>query len=149
MIVPILLGREGASGFPGQDVFPGLSQPLVTNPWIAIVTFLLDHPEIIDDDVVTVAAGRKMPVGAAQTQGFGWPPCPANFQLFRVPDGVDPVALVRAPANRGSPIQSGVSAPGLRTCVRVTLDGPAIAGRFLGALALAGPGSPFPGPANS
>jgi hypothetical protein len=58
MIVAILMGREGSSGFPGKNVYPVLGKPLVEYPLIAAF-----QSNAIDEIFITTDSPRLMEIG--------------------------------------------------------------------------------------
>lgn len=58
MIVAILMGREGSSGFPGKNVYPVLGKPLVEYPLIAA-----SQSNLIDEIFITTDSPRLMEIG--------------------------------------------------------------------------------------
>lgn len=58
MIVAILMGREGSSGFPGKNVYPVLGKPLVEYPLIAA-----SKSNLIDKIFITTDSPRIKEIG--------------------------------------------------------------------------------------
>ncbi len=116
----------------GLDKVRGLHE--VNQVAIAVGLHLLDHPELIDDYLSEMEAGRALLAEFAERHGFGFPPCPTNFQLIELSDDIDPSAVVQAVKRRGFLVKGGYKAPSVRNCLRVSLAGAELIGRFVAAL---------------
>lgn len=93
------------------------------------------RPELVDDYVAEVAAGRELVAERARALGLEPLPGHANFLLLRLPDGREPDALVAALRERGYLVRGSYPYPGLDRCVRVTLAAPGTMRAFAEALA--------------
>lgn len=58
MIVALLLGREGSSGFPGKNVYPVLGRPLMAYPLLAA-----KNSQIIGEIFVSTDSPKIMEIG--------------------------------------------------------------------------------------
>ena len=99
-----------------------------------IAEYLLDHPQIMTDFAAAVEAGRALLIEAAGRLGCTAPPCAGNFQLLRLPTGLDAGRVTGGLRERGYLIKGGFTAAGLKDCIRVTLDGPPVIAPFVEAL---------------
>ena len=102
---------------------------------IAMGCFVLDHPAVADAHLAHIAAGRPSLIAAATALGLGAPPCPTNFQLLELPDGLDPAAVAGRLKTLGYLIRGGFGAASVRRCLRVTLGPPDVMTGFARALA--------------
>lgn len=102
---------------------------------IAAARLLLAHPEIGEDYAAEVAAGRAVLEARARELGLTPLPSHANFMQIRLPDGLDPAAVVGALRERRWLIKGPFREPGLAGCVRVTLGPPALMTEFADVLA--------------
>lgn len=93
------------------------------------------RPELADEHVAAVAAGRAVVAKTAQALGLDPLPGYANFVLLRLPDGLDPDALVAGLRDRGYLVRGAYPYPGLDRCIRVTLGSPDVMRPFCEALA--------------
>jgi histidinol-phosphate aminotransferase len=91
---------------------------------------LLAHPEIADEFVSEVDAGRHALADRARSLGLEPLPGETNFQLIRCADRIDPATLVDRLSDRGYLVKGPFSAPSLRECVRVTLGPPQLMMQF-------------------
>jgi histidinol-phosphate aminotransferase len=98
------------------------------------VRTLLRHPEVAQEFVAEVDAGRD--VLARRVRSLGLEPLSGetNFQVLRVAARVDPATLVGRLREHGYLIRGPFTAPCLRGCVRVTLGPPELMARFCDAL---------------
>lgn len=96
-----------------------------------MATWLLDHPEVMEDFRRSAEDGRAVLLAAAERLGLGAPASSGNFQLLRLPRGVDPAVVARECERRGTLIKAGFQHPALADCIRVTIDSPEIIGAFL------------------
>ncbi|MGH3050826.1 MAG: pyridoxal phosphate-dependent aminotransferase [Gaiellaceae bacterium] len=94
------------------------------------------RPELVDDYVAAVAAGRELLTEQARALGLEPLPGHANFLLLGVPPERDPAALVAALRDRGYLVRGAYPYPGLDRTIRVTLGPPGVMKRFAEALAL-------------
>jgi len=94
----------------------------------------LAHPEIADDYVREVDAGRDVLVERARALGLEPLPSPTNFLQIRVSESVEPTALIDALRDRGYLVRGPFNHPSLAGCVRVTLGPPELMARFAEAL---------------
>jgi histidinol-phosphate aminotransferase len=101
---------------------------------IAIACYVLDHPEVGEAYLAAVQAGRDVLARGASRLGLGFPPCPTNFQLLRIPGAANTEDLVAALRRHGFLVKGRFSAPAIRDCIRVTLAGPEVMERFVRAL---------------
>ncbi len=96
----------------------------------ACAEVLLSHPEVAEVYAAEVAAGRELLVTRAAALGLEPIPSLTNFQVLRVAGRRDPAELVAALHERGWIVKGPFGSPGLRDCIRVTLGGPDLMGRF-------------------
>ena len=98
------------------------------------VRTLLAHPEVAEEFVDEVDAGRA--TVSARVSALGLEPLPGqtNFQLIRCARRIDPARLVQALHNRGYLVKGPFGASCLADCIRITLGPPALMGRFCDAL---------------
>jgi histidinol-phosphate aminotransferase len=94
------------------------------------------HPEIVEDYVRVVAAGRAVLEERARSIGIEPLATEANFLLLRLPRRLEPAIAAAALHDRGYIVRGPFSAPGLAGCIRVTLGPPELMEQF--AVALAG-----------
>jgi histidinol-phosphate aminotransferase len=94
---------------------------------------ILKHPELIDDYVDQVDAGRV--VLAKDVEALGLTPLPshANFMLIRVAHRRQPGQLIQELKTKGYLVK-GLDAPCLSDCIRVTLGPPEIMSQFSASL---------------
>jgi len=116
----------------GLDKVRGLHE--VNAMAIGVALYLLDHPAIVETYLRDLEAGRQVLAELARRRGFGFPACPANFQLIELPAPLDPRAVVQGVKERGFLIKGGFKAPCLRRCLRVSLAAPDLMSRFVAAL---------------
>lgn len=112
----------------GLDKVRGLHE--VNSMAIGVALYLLDHPEVSESYLRDLEAGRQLLAEVARRRGFGFPPCPANFQLIELPEPLDPRAIAQGVKERGFLIKGGFKAPSVRRCLRVSLAAPALMMRF-------------------
>lgn len=96
---------------------------------------ILAHPEIIEDYVAEVEAGKQVLAQRAEALDLVPLPSAANFLLLRVAHRCEPARLVEALRLLGCLVKGPFSAPGLCACIRVTLGPPALMEAFAGVLA--------------
>lgn len=94
------------------------------------VRTLLDHPEVAEQFVAEVDAGRQ--VISERTRAMGLDPLPSqtNFQLIRCGGRIDPARLTADLRDRGYLVKGPFAALCLSDCVRVTLGPPALMDEF-------------------
>lgn len=97
----------------------------------SIATYLLNNPEITEGFRADVEAGRELLIKTTQKMGFEIPVCAGNFQLLKVPNGVEPDSLIEELKKRGYLIKGGFEHSGLKQYVRVTLDAPSVIEPFI------------------
>lgn len=102
---------------------------------IAVGSYLLDHPEIEGARLHEIETGRAVLNTAAQKLGLETPDCEGNFQLLSFPGAEDTTPWIEALRGRGFLVKGPFSAPCVRNCIRVTLDGPETMRSFTRALA--------------
>jgi histidinol-phosphate aminotransferase len=102
---------------------------------ILCARLLLAHPEIGEEYAAEVEAGRAVLEARARSLGLTPLPSHANFTQLRVPDGLDPAAIVAGLHVRGWLIKGPFREPCLAGCVRVTLGPPALMEEFCEVLA--------------
>ena len=101
---------------------------------IAVGLYLLDHPEVMEANLRQLEEGRRMLADFARRHGFGFPDCPANFQLIALPERIDARGVVEAVKARGFLIKGGLKAPAVRNCLRISLTSPEVMSRFVATL---------------
>lgn len=101
----------------------------------ACAEVLLAHPEVAEEYAAEVAAGRELLVARARELGLEPVPSLTNFQVLRLAGRRDPAELVAALHERGYIVKGPFGAPCLRDCIRVTLGGRELMGRFADVLA--------------
>ncbi len=116
----------------GLDKVRGLHE--VNQVAIAVGMYLLDHPELTEDYLKQLEAGRALLADFARRHAFGFPACPTNFQLIQLPEEIDSRTVVQALKRRSFLIKGGYRAPSVANCLRVSLAGPELIGRFVTAL---------------
>lgn len=97
---------------------------------IALASYLLDHPEILRDHLRQIEAGREVLRQMAGELGLGFPDCPANFQLLRLPGPESTAEVATQLASRGYLVKGGFAARCVSDCIRVTLAEPELMRRF-------------------
>ena len=100
----------------------------------AAARVLLRHPEVAEQAVADVEAGREAVRRCAEGLGLELLPCPTNFQLIRVEQRADPAGLVAALRERGYLVKGPFGSPGLTGCIRITLGPPELMRGFCEAL---------------
>lgn len=98
---------------------------------LSVGQFLLDNPHVIDRYVATTEAGRELLRNFSRKHNFGFPPCPATFQLISLPPTLSPRKVADALKSRGWLIKAGFKSPAVSDCLRVSLAGPDTIGRFI------------------
>jgi histidinol-phosphate aminotransferase len=98
--------------------------------------YMLRHPELVDRFIKELEDGRAVLSKFARGHNFGLPPCPTNYQLIELPDIYRTDDVVQALSRRGFLVKAGFKSPGLRQCLRVTLDGHDLMQRFVDTFAL-------------
>lgn len=101
----------------------------------AALRVVLAHPEVADDYVAEVDAGRAVVSARAAELGLQPLESPTNFMQIRVGHRADPATLTEALAERGFLVKGPAPASCLRDCIRATLGPPALMERFSDALA--------------
>jgi histidinol-phosphate aminotransferase len=94
------------------------------------VRTLLAHPEVADEFVAEVDAGRRTVVERVRSLGLEPVPGETNFQLIRCAGMIAPGHLVDLLRDRGYLVKGPFSAPCLADSIRITLGPPALMGRF-------------------
>ena len=93
---------------------------------IAMGSYMLDHPELGQEYLAEIEAGRDVLEESALDLKLGFPDCPANFQLLRFTGVPDTWPVVAALKDRGYLVKGGFTSPSVRDCIRITLAGPEI-----------------------
>ncbi|WKZ36501.1 MAG: aminotransferase class I/II-fold pyridoxal phosphate-dependent enzyme [Anaerolineales bacterium] len=101
---------------------------------IAIGNYVLDHPELTEQYLADVEAGRNVLEEAALDLGLGFPECPANFQLIRFTGMNNTQEIVASLKQQGYLVKGGFSSPAVQDCIRITLGGPDVMIGFVDAL---------------
>ena len=101
---------------------------------IAVGSYILDHPEIGEEHIRQVEAGRRVLADVSGELGLGFPECPTNFQLISFPGVTDTAGIVAALKERGYLVKGGFSSQAVRDCIRVTLGAPEVMRGFADAL---------------
>src|SRR3954471_13962088 len=101
---------------------------------IAFARIVLAHPEIADDYVAQVDAGRALLGERLRRLGFEPLGGRTNFQVFRVAPVAEPAPLAAALEERGFLVKGPFGHPSLAACLRATLGPPELMDRFAGAL---------------
>ncbi len=98
------------------------------------VRTLIAHPEVAEEFVADVDAGRA--VLAERLRALGLVPLPGetNFQLIRCAERIEPSRLADALHDRGYLVKGPFGAACLADCIRITLGPPALMGEFCDAL---------------
>lgn len=99
------------------------------------VRVLLSHPEVAEDYVAEVDAGRELLTARAKELGLEAIDCRTNFLPIRVTARAEPEPLVAALRDRGFLVKGPFGTPCLRDCIRATLGPPALMAEFAAALA--------------
>jgi histidinol-phosphate aminotransferase len=94
------------------------------------VRTLLERPEVAEQFVDEVDAGRRTVLERLGALGLDALPSETNFQLIRCGGVVDPGRLVGLLRDRGYLVKGPFSAPCLADCIRITLGPPALMARF-------------------
>jgi histidinol-phosphate aminotransferase len=94
------------------------------------VRTMLAHPEVADEFVAEVDAGRRMLSERARSLGLEPIPGETNFQLLRCAGRIDPAELVESLRERRYLVKGPFSAPCLVDCIRVTLGPPSLMAEF-------------------
>lgn len=95
---------------------------------------LLKHPELIDEYVADVEAGKPVLAKRAEAMGLTMLPSHANFVLIRVAPRYSPGQLVEALKERGYLVKGPLEADCVSDCIRLTLGHPDIMSAFADAL---------------
>lgn len=90
---------------------------------------VLKHPQIVDDYVAEVEAGRVALAAKVAESGLELLPSHTNFVLIRVGHRCKPTDLVEALKGRGYLVKS-MDAPCVSDCIRVTLGPPTLMTEF-------------------
>ena len=106
----------------------------VTSVAIAIGCYMLDRPELMHAFHENLNAGRAVLRATAKRLDLGFPSCPTNFQLLRLPADVNTRDIVRRMEENGFLIKGAFKADAVSDCIRVTLDYPEVMQRFCKAL---------------
>jgi histidinol-phosphate aminotransferase len=91
---------------------------------------MLAVPELIEDCVANVDAGKETLAVVASELGLEPLPTATNFMLLRVPSPMTPGALVAALHDEGFLVRGPFGAPCIADCIRVTLGPPALMSQF-------------------
>lgn len=102
---------------------------------IACARIVLRRPELGADYAAEVAAGRELLAARAAELGLEPLPSRANFLQLRLPEGLDPAAVVAGLRERRWLVRGPFREACLERCVRVTLGPPALMEEFSEALA--------------
>lgn len=102
---------------------------------VVIGGYLLDHPEIVEDYVREVDAGRRVLEEGAQRLGLDFPRCHTNFQLLQCNRGENTKRIVDAMKVQGFLIKGGFRSPAIRDCIRATVGPADLMQRFNSTLA--------------
>lgn len=94
------------------------------------VRTLLSHPEVAEQFVAEVDAGRRTVVERMGSIGLEPVAGETNFQLLRCAGKIAPGQLVDLLHERGYLVKGPFSAPCLADCIRITLGPPALMTRF-------------------
>jgi histidinol-phosphate aminotransferase len=95
---------------------------------------MLAVPELIEDYVADVEAGKETLAAVAAELGLSPVPTATNFMLLRVPSPLTPGALVASLRDDRFLVGGPFRAPCIADCIRVTLGPPALMSRFGDAL---------------
>ncbi len=101
---------------------------------ITVGAYLVDHQEVMEDYIREAEAGREILRQAADELGLGFPSCPTNFQLLRIPGVDDSAQIVERIKELGYLIKAGYPGSGLQNTIRITLASPEIMQGFVGVL---------------
>lgn len=101
---------------------------------IAIGNYVLDHPELTEQYLAEIEAGRDVLEEAALDLGLGFPPCPANFQLIQFTDINNTKEIVSALKQKGYLVKGDFSSPAVQDCIRITLAEPDVMIGFVNVL---------------
>ena len=96
--------------------------------------YLLDHPEVVEDYVKEVAAGREVLRTGAEKLGLGFPACHTNFQLLQLLQGEDSKRIMEGVKARGFLIKGAFRSPAISNCIRATVGPEELMRRFLATL---------------
>ena len=102
---------------------------------VVIGCYLMDHPEVVEDYVLQVAAGRKVLEEGARELGLGFPECHTNFQLLQLLRGEDSKRILEAMKGLGFLIKGAFRSPAIRDCIRATVGPAELMQQFVVALA--------------
>jgi histidinol-phosphate aminotransferase len=98
------------------------------------VRTLLSHPEVTEQFVAEVDAGRRTVVERTSALGLEPVPGETNFQVLRCAGLIEPGQLAALLRERGYLVKGPFTAPCLADCIRITLGPPALMARFCDAL---------------
>lgn len=98
------------------------------------VSYVLSHPQVIDDYVAQVEKGGRLLAARAKALGLIPLPSPTNFMPIRVAHRCSPADLVARLQALGFLVKGPFSAPCLEDCIRVTLGPPELMERFATAM---------------
>jgi histidinol-phosphate aminotransferase len=101
---------------------------------IAIGNYVLDHPELTEQYLAEIEAGRDVLEEAALDLGLGFPPCPANFQLIQFTGMNNTKEIASALKQKGYLVKGGFSSLAVQDCIRITLAEPDVMIGFVNAL---------------
>ncbi len=90
------------------------------------VRTLLSHPEVAEQFVAEIDAGRRTVIERVRSVGLEPVPGETNFQLLRCAGTIAPGQLVDLLRERGYLVKGPFSAPCLADCIRITLGPPAL-----------------------
>jgi histidinol-phosphate aminotransferase len=94
------------------------------------VRTLLSHPDVAEQFVAEVDAGRRTVVERVRSLGLEPLPGETNFQLIRCARRIEPDRLVDLLRERGYLVKGPFGAPCLADCIRITLGPPDLMARF-------------------
>jgi histidinol-phosphate aminotransferase len=96
---------------------------------------VISHPEVMDDYVAQVDAGRVILAAQARAAGFEPVDSATNFLVIRTEPRAAPADLIAALRERGWLVRGPFAADCLADCIRVTLGPPELMDEFGAALA--------------
>ena len=101
---------------------------------ILAAQILLEHPQLIDDNVAAVRAGAALLADRVRELGLEPLPTCTNFMVIRVTPHSEAAVLVERLRRQGYLVKGPFRAPCLQGCIRVTLGSPPVMERFAQAL---------------
>jgi histidinol-phosphate aminotransferase len=101
---------------------------------IAIGSYVLDHPQLLQIGLDDTEAGRRVLLDAAEEICVELPTCPTNFQLLRLRGIENTSQVVAALKRKGYLVKGEFAHKCIANCIRVTLAGPNLMEGFLTAL---------------